>query len=219
MEQIYFKMIGNVEELTTFDRSIKPRYRLKIPLQFWFCRFSGMALPLVALEYHDVRFDMKFRKIEDVSYVENGKQIVFSNDEQIFLDEVTDELGINIEATMLIDYVYLDSKERRRFAQASHEYLIEQLQVLEITDVSQQKIQPVLNNFVHPSKELIWVAQKVRYTENLDGWTRLRWDNYSLTDENKGNPISFSGIDFHSYNRVQRLDGNYFKLCSTLPTS
>ena len=54
LEEIYYKMIGNVPELTTFDRTIKPAYILYIPLQFWFNRFNGLAIPLVALQYHDV---------------------------------------------------------------------------------------------------------------------------------------------------------------------
>ncbi len=44
----------------------------------------------------------------------------------------------------------------------------------------------------------------------MDGWTKTRWDNYSLTDANIGNPITFASLDFNSYNRVPRFDGNYF---------
>lgn len=211
MEETYFKMIGNIEKLTTFDRTVKPTYRLTVPLQFWFSRFSGLSIPLVALEYHDVKFEVKFRNFEQLCYIENGKQVFIpETEEEVFLDDVPDRLGININACMIMDYIYLDSGERRRFAQSSHEYLIEQLQVLEMVDTTQRNIQCVLNNFVHPAKEIIWVAQKVKYTQNLTGWDQTRWDNYSLTDENSGNPILFSSMNFHSYERVERLDGNYF---------
>lgn len=211
LEKVYFKMIGNVDLLTDFNRNVKPSYLLRIPLQFWFCRFSGLAIPLVALEYHDVTFHVKFRKIEEVAYVEAGEQIRFNQaGDTITLDEVPEELGLDIEATMLIDYIYLDTSERRRFAQASHEYMVEQLQVLELPIISQKMFQVNLNKFVLPSKEFVWVSQKVRYTRNPTGTTQTRFDNYSLTDENKGNPIVFSQIDFHSYERVPKLDGNYF---------
>ena len=212
MEEIYFKMIGNVEALTSFDRNAKPKYKLKIPLQFWFCRHSGLSIPLVSLEYHEVTFHVKFRKFEDVAYIEEGQLIVASEgtNDKLFLDEASAELGINIEAGIFFDYIYLDSKERRRFAQSSHEYLIDQLQILEIRDINQPTLQCVLNNFVHPSKELIWVAQKERYTENINGSTQTRFDNYSLTDENKGNIIAFSSMDFHSYSRVIRQEAKYF---------
>ncbi len=211
MQDIYFQLIGNVNTLTNFDRTVKPRYKLRIPLQFWFSRFSGLAIPLVAMEYHDVTFEVKFRRIEDVSFMEQDKTIKFSNTaDGLLLDEVPEQLGVDITASLFIDYVYLDSAERKRFAQSSHEYLIEQLQVLEIRDITVNQLQIVLNSFVHPVKELIWVAQKEKYTVNLDGYTQLRWDNYSLSDDNIGNIVKFSSINFHSFVRVPRFDGNYF---------
>jgi len=216
-QDAYNKLIGNVEILKGFNRDKKPEYKLKIPLQFWFNRYSGLAIPLVALEYHDVMFEVKFRKIEEVSYVENNKLIKIPNiDEGLFLSELSEQSGIDISASMFVDYIYLDSHERKRFAQSSHEYLIDQVQVLEIEDINQQNFQCVLNNFNHPVKEIIWVAQKIKYTENIDGYTKLRWDNYSLTDNNIGNPIKYSQIDFHSYIRVPRLDGNYFNYAQPL---
>nr|QBK88346.1 MAG: major capsid protein [Mimivirus LCMiAC01] len=211
MEPIYFKLIGNVSELTTFDRTIKPSYVLRIPLQFWFNRFSGLSIPLVALEYHNVTFHVKFRNIEEVLFIEQDTTIYASERcRNIFLDEVPDELGINISARMLIDYIFLDQAEREKFAQSSHEYLIQQLQQIEIRDINKNSLNTVLNNFVHPSIELIWVAQKERYTENIDGYTELRWNNYTVSDENKGNIIKSSTIHFHSHTRVPKLPGNYY---------
>jgi len=211
MEETYFKMIGNVSTLTTFDRNAKPQYKLRVPLHFWFNRFNGLALPLVALQYHDVSFEVKFRKLEDVSYIENGVTVDLPGfDEGLTLSEVSADLGINIEAEFLIDYIYLATKERKRFAQASHEYLIEQVQRLEVKNIDQPQFECNLNNFHHPVKEMIWVAQKQSYTENLTGFTQLRWDNYSLTDTNEGNPIIFSTINFHSEDRVQRRSGSYY---------
>lgn len=211
LELTYYKLIGNVESLTTFDRNAKPAYKIRLPLQFWFCRHSGLALPLVSLQYHCVTFLVKFRKIEELSYIEEGETIFVPRfNEGIFLDEVPEELNIDISATMLIDYVYLDSPERRRFAQSSHEYLIDQTQILEIENIEQNRLRCILNNFNHPTIELIWVAQKREYTENFEGSRQLRWDNYSISDDNIGNIISYSTIDFHSYERVLRLPGNYF---------
>ncbi|MCJ7636056.1 MAG: hypothetical protein MUO21_01050, partial [Nitrososphaeraceae archaeon] len=78
MQKIYYKMIGNVEELTTFDRVPKPKYRLKIPLQFWFCKFSGLALPLISLEYQNVSLHIKFRKFQELCYIEPNNSIKYS---------------------------------------------------------------------------------------------------------------------------------------------
>jgi hypothetical protein len=163
------------------------------------------------LEYHPVTFHLRFRKLEEVSYIETGKQVFVSeSQDSLFLDEVVNELGINFDAWISFDFVYLDKSERRRFAQASHEYLIEQLQLLEVPEVNQSLFSIDLNTFVHPCKEIIWVAQKESYRVNPDGYTRTRWDNYSLTDDNKGNPIGFSSLTFNSYIRSPRLTGNYY---------
>lgn len=211
MEHIYNKMIGNIDILTSFDRNLKPNYILRVPLQFWFCRHNGLSIPLVSLQYHDVSINVRFRKIEEVAYIEENETIfVTENKEQLFLDEIPGELGIDISANLSIDYIYLDSPERRRFAQSSHEYLIEQVQVLEINSVKQQNFQIVLNNFVHPSKELIWVAQQEKFLQNFNGYTKTRRDNYSISESGKGNIIQFTTLDFHSFNRVSRQEGNYF---------
>lgn len=209
VEEIYNKMIGNIESLTNFDRLPKPGYTLKIPLQFWFCRHTGLSIPLISLEYHNVTLHIKFRKLEELCYIETGNLIKYY-DTGLYLDEVSEELNLDISAQLLVDYIYLDGPERRRFAQSSHEYLIDQLQILDLNNITDKNVQLVLNNFVHPSKELIWVSQKVIYTQNINGTNQCMWDNYSLSDNGTGNPIKFSSIDFHSYNRVLKFDGNYF---------
>lgn len=210
LEDAYNHMIGNIPELTTFDRTTKPSYTMRVPLQFWFCRHSGLSLPLVALEYHNVNFNVRFRNVEDVCYIEDGKQIVIpSLNDKLNLHELDDEQQIYLEAYLLIDYIYLDTNERRRFAQSSHEYLIEELQLNDYPDVEQQKMTCVLN-FYHPCKELIWVAQKKKYLTNTTGYNRAMWDNYTISDTYEGNTIKSALIDFNSLNRVPLLHGNYF---------
>lgn len=213
LTNIHDKMIGNIKVLTDFNRSPKPEYQLTIPLEFWFCRHNGNALPLIALQYHDITFHVKFRNIEDVSYIENNQTILSSKencDNELYLDEVPCELNLDIKANMLIDYVWLDGPERRKFATVSHEYLIEQLQMVEERDITTPDPRFILDNFVHPSKELIWRFQKQRYTENESGYTKLQWHNYSLTDDNVGNPIKTTRMSFNSHDRIHELEGNYF---------
>ena len=96
----------------------------QIPLQFWFCRNPGLALPLIALQYHEVK--LKF---------------------------TWGTLGAGGSPIVWCDYIYLDTDERRRFAQVSHEYLIEQVQVQGFGGTLSQKL-----NFNHPVKELIWTT-------------------------------------------------------------
>ena len=109
--------------------------RMFIPLQFWFCRNPGLALPLIALQYHEVKVKITTEALTNLA---NAVSDVAMGDFKLWAD-----------------YIYLDTDERRRFAQVSHEYLIEQLQVQE---ESTGKRQPELN-FNHPVKELIWASK------------------------------------------------------------
>jgi hypothetical protein len=155
-ERGYAKMIGDVENLTNVSTDVKRAYQLYVPLQFWFNRNNGLALPLIALQYHDVRVTVDFRSAAELVNFE-GTTIPNSA-----------ELPSMADCYLLIDYIYLDSEERKRFAQASHEYLIEQLQFTgsETLNGSNQKYRL---NFNHPSKYLIWAPQLERYA------TRNQW--------------------------------------------
>ena len=105
--------------------------KIFVPLQFWFCRNPGLALPLIALQYHEVKVILNHK----VGTVE----------------------GDTTSATnrLFCDYIYLDTDERRRFAQVSHEYLIEQVQVQTLSDPDGTNDL----NFNHPVKELIWTLK------------------------------------------------------------
>ena len=141
------KMIGNVPELRRIE-STKDRYSMYVPMKFWFCRNNGLALPLIALQYHDVRVTFKFNDAHHMINVARGG----SRSDVKFKD-----------ATLLIDYVYLDSEERKRFAQASHEYLIEQLQYTGEESVNTANDRFRLN-FNHPCKALYWALKLGRYS-------------------------------------------------------
>ena len=119
-DRAHDKMVGNTLELTT--TADKAKTDLYIPLPFFFCRNVGLALPLIALQYHDVKITLKFRDAASCMNVKGGAAPTVPH----FAD-----------AKLLCDFVYLDSEERKRFAQASHEYLIEQLQFTGAETVSQ----------------------------------------------------------------------------------
>jgi len=96
-----------------------------IPLQFWFCRNPGLALPLIALQYHEVKLNVKFCNLK-----------------------------AGASAEVWCDYIFLDTDERRRFAQVSHEYLIEQVQYNNGSAIAKA----ANLRFNHPVKELVWRA-------------------------------------------------------------
>jgi hypothetical protein len=123
---------------------------LYIPLQFWFNRNPGLALPLIALQYHEVRFNITLAPATDL--VSRGQWTTLS--------QAAGALPDLRDMALYIDYVYLDVDERRRFAQDSHEYLIDQLQtsIPQTITAPQGRLDLTLN---HPVKELIWVFQNV----------------------------------------------------------
>jgi len=146
-ERGYLKMIGDVPELTAFDGTAKPGYTLYVPLQFWFCRNTGLALPLIALQYHEVRLHFEFRSNRQLG---------------VFEDCNAYNTLTMLDASLLVDYIYLDSEERRRFAQVGHEYLIEQLQFTGEESV-QLRNEKFKLGFNHPTKELIWALRNGLY--------------------------------------------------------
>ena len=107
-----------------------------VPLPFWFCRNPGLALPLIALQYHEVKLKVQFESSGNLSA--NATSID--------------------SAKLWVDYIYLDTDERRRFAQVSHEYLIEQLQYQTVTGAASGTEKSIDLNFNHPVKELIWAV-------------------------------------------------------------
>ena len=127
---------------------------LYIPLQFWFCRNPGLALPLIALQYHEVRLNITLAASTDL--VSRGSYASVSA-AGAALPQLKD-------MALYIDYIYLDVDERRRFAQQSHEYLIDQLQygLQQTLTTASARIDLTLN---HPVKELVWVFQDAQKTD------------------------------------------------------
>ena len=124
---------------------------LYIPLMFFFTRNPGTALPLIALQYHEVKINVYWKSPKDIV-----GDCIPGNTQLQSLPNATN-------AALYIDYIYLDTDERRRFAQQSHEYLIEQVQFNEDVGISTASKRIDLT-FNHPVKELIWVVQPSCYT-------------------------------------------------------
>lgn len=123
-----------------------------VPLQFWFCRNSGLALPLIALSAAEVKLTL---------YLESSNKLQTTNPA-----ETKTISNFRIWA----DYIFMDTDERRRFSQSGHEYLIEQVQMYENTNVTNATNNRFELDFNYPVKELLW-------------WGRRNWElgqNYDL---------------------------------------
>jgi hypothetical protein len=142
----YDAMVGNTATGTAASavlptNAVGPKANLDVPLMFWFNRNPGLALPLIALQYHEVKINLD---------LETGANLTTGSGSTTTLTSLK----------FWVDYIYLDTDERRRFAQVSHEYLIEQLQFTgDESLTSGVSTKRVDLSFNHPVKELIWVAQ------------------------------------------------------------
>jgi len=193
--------------LQNVESTAIPSATLYIPLQFWFCRNAGLALPLIALQYHEVKINVEFETLANCTY----------GDESPTVDTTS------FDAQLYVDYIYLDTEERRRFAQVKHEYLIEQLQFTgsETVAASANKLRL---NFNHPVKELVWTVQ----SQTGSG----EWNNYSNANNTEGYAVSGgtnvdgagllygngannctnAKLQLNGHDRFSQRDGAYFNL-------
>ena len=132
---------------------------LYIPLNFFYTRNPGAALPLIALQYHEVKINIQWQDAKVVSGDFTGKTYVNGSTPPYYPAIPAQP----VQAAVYIDYIYLDTEERRRMAQQSHEYLIEQTQYNEDKGISSYSNRIDLT-FNHPVKELVWVVQPNWYT-------------------------------------------------------
>lgn len=197
LDPIYFKMIGNVSSMTSFDKTVKPTYKLVIPFHFWFNERAGNALPISALQHGDVMFKIKLKTLEDCSYVE------FIDDVDISLTDMWEDKGYFLNANLLVDYIFLEPEESKKFITHSHEYLIELIDYEDITNITRTDLTVKLN-FFNLSKELFWTFQKHEYVNNTTSYNKSLWNNYSLKNNNTGFIMKNCDISFNGFTK---LDG------------
>lgn len=256
----YYNMISKYDSFTTETGPIT----VFIPLQFWFCRNIGLALPLVALQYHDVKLIVKFRsfdemwtwgpnnnytasKSNDIVTTTTGSEFDSTDVGKLIywedgtFDEITglvsgqprqvevDNGGTRASQTIYTkpndtpsetfeisdariygDFIFLDQDERKKFAQSTHSYLIDQLQF----DTNNSFLKGGTNldvelDFNLPVKELVWVSQLTRYIEDNDHF------NFSDTVDplaTKDDPLTEVKITFNGQDRFEERKAKYFRL-------
>ena len=165
-----------------------------IPLEFWFCRNPGLALPLIALQYHEVKINIQF------------------NPESTLRKSPSTASNFVIgSANLWVDYIFLDTDERRRMAQNPHEYLIDQVQFTGASTLNTGSAiskSTIHLNFNHPVKELIWVAHP---TYPSTGTNSETVDSFSFFS-----PIISANLQLNGQDRFASRNGSYFNTVQPL---
>ena len=206
-QQSYDAMVGNYNSSTGLKYSAAYTKTLYVPLRFWFNRNPGLALPLIALQYHEVKINVDFRPL---------KELVNSD---VALTTPTDSDGSTAAISscdLYVDYIYLDTDERRRFAQISHEYLIEQVQHTgnEAVAASTSSLRVDIN-YNHPVKALYWVFVDDDYStvNTSSGNNILKYQNDPI-DSTTGRYDTFATLKvlLNGHDRFAVRDSDYFRL-------
>ena len=180
--------------------------KLYIPLQFWFNKNPGLYLPLLAMQYHNVRLNLKIRALNQLVYTAGP-----TNSNQNCA--LTPQPGVTkiTDIKLYGDYVHLDVEERRRFVSNSHEYLIEQIQYS--PKVSIPATNPTASidlEFNHPLRELLFVVQR----DSME--TYNEWFNYSSTSIQevgaRRDILQQAVLQVDGYDRFEIRDAGYFRL-------
>ena len=202
-KQGFYNMIGKVDNYNPSQGVGK----LYIPLQFWFCRNPGSYLPLLALQYHQVRINITLRPLTELIHPDPAA----AENPAVPCVPIYNSANNPIDLMLYGDYVYLDTEERRRFVSSAHEYLIEQVQFtppISIPAAATTVTVPI--EFNHPIKEFFWYIQRDYMTKSLE------WFNYSSLGINEiGNRtdlLSQCVIQFDGFDRFYKRDAGYFRL-------
>jgi len=191
----YDNMVGNVCAAADQKQGVaatSTRKRLYVPLQFWFNRNPGLALPLIALQYHEVKLNLELRNINELI---TGNTSVTT--------------GSLTQCKLYVDYIYLDTDERRRFAQVSHEYLIEQVQFTGSESVAiNDSNKNVTLNFNHPVKELVWAHIKTANAATSNAASQ--WFNY-VGGGNGGESFTTALLQLNGHDRFSVRSADYFR--------
>jgi hypothetical protein len=175
-----------------------PETTLYVPLEFWFNRHYGLALPLIALQYHEVKINLEFNEARYLVNTNWAPNVAMVNSKGL------------VSASLWVDYIYLDTEERRRFAQVAHEYLIEQLQFTGEESVTSSASRLKLD-FNHPVKELVWVVQNPQY---LDCYSEHN-QPWRYSDASLKNPTAVAKLQLNGHDRFAEREGDYFNFVQT----
>ena len=208
----FWEMVGKYADATYdagWDRAQSRSRPYYLPLRFCFNSNPGLYLPLVALSYHQIKYNFEFR-----DYLECIKAAVP-------VTSLTTKLGgetLSMSAcNIYADYVFLDAPERIRMAEIPHEYLITQLQFLgdeavpAPSDPNGTRARKYSLNFNHPVRELVWVyVAKSNYERDpVDG---NNWFKYGVPGDDTAEVFDEARLVINGHDRFSARSAGYFRL-------
>jgi hypothetical protein len=229
--EAYNKMTGNTYEFTNPAYNVVngvatpsiPARRFFVPLNFWFTKNPGLALPLIAIQYQTVDITIEFRTVEELYqiydeltgkyYSPSGYRSLYPNGRNVSINAFLtpggseNETLVDIDAYLECNYIFLDDDERRQMAANSMDYLVERVYRIENGGYKTVGVMDlVINNSV---KEIIWRIQR-NDVVNYNEWTNFTYNmpaDPSLPTQNIMNEakIMFNGLD-----RFEMKDYKYF---------
>ena len=212
------EMLGREEsDIGLVGNADTPR-TLYVPLQFWFCRHLGAALPIVALSYHDTLIKMELADLNAlVVYLTAAGERYRPTTPVAKIENNAVELT---KLSLFAKTIYLEGDERTRFAKQDHTYVIEQLQYNgqeAISDFHTSHEKQIRLNINHPTKALYFTAQ---HAENYkEGPCNNDWFNYSSNAPGSRNPayskdlLDTAQLRLNSHDRfAPARQASYFRL-------
>ena len=201
----YDNMVGNFQTDYSLRTNALTANTYYVPLNFWFNRHTCCALPLISLQYHEVMLTTIFRNSDEC--IKSDQTITAP------LDSAGNALSIT-NTTVLVEYIFVDTIERERFANNTHEYLMDQLQIqTEIIDANDSQLNISLNLF-HPVKEMFLVIQKtsnITPADSKDGNHHLTYSDVTSDMDNK-EMFTSSRLVFNGKPRYGERNAKFFRL-------
>ena len=194
----YYQMIAKHEFYNKYSQSNETI--LFIPLQFWFCRHISNALPLVALQYHEVKITLQLREFNQSWY--SGST----------MSDIPTSL-FNIDGRLHCDFIFLSNQERRFFATQKQRYLIEQVQMYDGNGIGRNTVNDNINIFFnHPIKELFWIYKADAISETNDWLNFSKTLNYIETNEKPREAIKACQWKINGHDLMEEKSGAYYRL-------
>lgn len=219
------KMVGGYD-VTESPLAISANGRLArtlyVPLVFWFNTHPGLALPLIALQYHEVRLEIQLEDLSNcvvlmtdfaaIGSTQNVLEVEWLpySDGNSLLALTTPTLNMSVWAV----YYYLDSAERKRFAQNSHEYLIKQVQEIQESGITFTSAAPNkridYRTFNHPVSFNVWGFRNARTGFSPD-WTNFT-NSPPFLQFLGANPIADHKLTLNGNDRYNAKSVDYYNL-------